>query len=117
MGEPAYKSLIAWQKADQLAKKVYLVSKSFPAEEIYGITPQLRRAALSIPTNIVEGYARRSSKELKRFLLIALGSLAEVEYLLDFSVSMKLIANEDYKFLYGLRCDTGSLLWKFYISI
>ena len=67
MGEAGYKKLIVWQKADELAKFVYRETKNFPQEEIYGITSQLRRAALSIPTNIVEGYARQGKKELKQF--------------------------------------------------
>jgi len=57
MGEAGYKKLIVWQKANELAKAVYLRTKNFPNEELYGITSQLRRAALSVPTNIVEGYA------------------------------------------------------------
>ena len=117
MGEAAYKKLIVWQKADQLAKKVYIATRCFPKDEIYGITSQLRRASLSIPTNIVEGYARRGDKELKRFLLISLSSLAEVEYLLDFSENMKFLGVEDYQVLYELRRDVGNLLWKFYESI
>lgn len=80
-----YKELKVWQKADELAIEVYKATKRFPRDEIYGITSQLRRAALSVPTNIVEGYARKGDKELARFVNIAIGSMAETEYLLDFS--------------------------------
>ena len=59
-----YKELIVWQKADELAIEVYKATGSFPKEEIYGLTSQIRRAALSIPTNIAEGYARKGDKEL-----------------------------------------------------
>ena len=85
MGEAGYKKLIVWQKADELAYQIYLTTKTFPKEEIYGITSQLRKAALSVPTNIVEGYGKQSKNELRQFLNTALGSLAEVEYLLSFS--------------------------------
>ncbi len=79
-----YKKLFVWQKADELAYQVYLASKKFPRDEIYGITSQLRRAVLSVPTNLVEGSGRQGSGERKQFINIALGSLTEVEYLLSF---------------------------------
>lgn len=74
-----WKKLEVWQLADEFARGVYRVTAGFPREELYGITSQLRRAALSVPTNIVEGYSRRGDRELVRFLDIALGSLAEVK--------------------------------------
>ena len=76
--------MTVWHKADNLAYKVYTATNVFPKEEIYGITSQLRRAALSVPTNIVEGYGRQGKNELRQFANIALGSLAETRYLLDF---------------------------------
>ena len=60
-----YRKLIVWQKADELAYQVYLATSEFPKDEIYGIRAQLRRAVLSVPTNIVEGYGRQGKKELK----------------------------------------------------
>lgn len=117
MKEKGYKKLIVWQKADDLAYQVYMVTKTFPKEEIYGITSQLRRAALSIPTNIVEGYGRQGRKELKQFVNIALGSLAEVEYLLDFSLRLKYLTVEEHKEIQDLRQQVGNLLWKFYKSL
>ncbi len=80
-----YKTLIVWQKANELALKVYKLSEDFPKYEIFGITSQIRRAALSVPLNIVEGYGRRSKAELSRFIDISRGSLAETQYLLEFS--------------------------------
>lgn len=77
-----YKTLIVWQKANELALKVYALTETFPKKEIFGITSQIRRSALSVPTNIVEGYGRRTKPELSRFMDIARGSLAETEYLL-----------------------------------
>ena len=117
MEEKGYKKLIVWQKADDLAYQVYMATKIFPKEEIYGITSQLRRAALSIPTNVVEGYGRQGRKELKQFVNIALGSLAEVEYLLDFSLRLKYLTIEEHKKVQDLRQQVGNLLWKFYKSL
>ncbi len=117
MEEKGYKKLIVWQKADDLAYQVYMATKIFPKEGIYGITSQLRRAALSIPTNVVEGYGRQGRKELKQFVNIALGSLAEVEYLLGFSLRLKYLTIEEHKKVQDLRQQVGNLLWKFYKSL
>jgi|SRR6185503_13308754 len=117
MSEATYKRLLVWQKADELARLVYLETKKFPNEELYGITSQLRRSALSVPTNIVEGSGRNSQKELKRFLSISLGSLAETEYLIDFSFNLGLLRKEAYENLQLLRKYVGNLLWKFYMSL
>lgn len=65
------------------------MTKNFPKEETFGITSQIRRAALSVPTNIAEGYGRQGRKELRQFANIALGSLAEVRYSLDFSLRLQ----------------------------
>lgn len=117
MADKGYKRLIAWQKADALAFQIYLATKNFPPEEIYGITSQLRRAALSIPTNVVEGFARRNPKELKQFLSVSLSSLAEVEYLLDFAHRLRYIATDRYKELETNRDELGKVLWAFHKSI
>ena len=111
-----YKKLIVFQKADELAFKVYEATKSFPKEEIYGLTSQLRRAALSVPTNIVEGYGRQGKKELRQFVNIALGSLAETEYLFGFS--KKLGYHEtDTTTIEDLLIEVNKLLWSFYKSL
>ncbi len=117
MGEAGYKKLIVWQKADLLAKSVYLETKCFPNDEIYGIRSQLRRASLSIPCNIVEGAGRKGKRELKHFLSISLGSLAETEYLLDFSQSIGYLRNDIHRALQALRQEVGNLLWRLYESI
>jgi len=75
----SYKDLIVWQKAMDLVETVYKATKEFPKDELYSLTNQLRRAAVSIPSNIAEGHARNSTAEFKNFLYIAKGSLAEVE--------------------------------------
>jgi four helix bundle protein len=117
MGEKGYKKLVVWQKADDLAFKIYMATKSFPKDELYGITSQLRRAALSVPTNLVEGSGRQGRNELRQFTNIALGSLAEVVYLLDFSLRLGYLKQEDYGVFQNLHEEIGRLLWKFYKSL
>lgn len=114
--EKGYKKLIVWQKADELAYQVYLETEKFPKHEIYGITSQLRRAAVSVPTNIVEGVGRQGKNELRQFANIALGSLVETEYLLEFCFRLNYLNKENYDGLERLRKETGGLLWKFYKS-
>lgn len=113
----AYKKLIVWQKADEFAYAVYMHTRDFPKEEVYGVTSQLRRAAISVPINIVEGTGRQGKKELKRFANIALGSLAETEYLLEFSKRLLYLSDLNYQKLDGLRHHVGGLLWRFYQSL
>jgi len=75
----SYHDLLIWQKGIQLAKEIYLLTEGFPVREQYGLTNQLRRAAVSIPSNIAEGQARQHTNEFKQFLHISLGSIAEVD--------------------------------------
>jgi four helix bundle protein len=75
----SYRDLIVWQKGIQLAKQVYQLTSVFPKSEIYGLTSQMRRCAVSIPSNIAEGQSRRSTTEFKQFLRISLGSLSELD--------------------------------------
>jgi len=115
--EKGYKKLIVWQKADEFAYQVYLETNKFPRDEIYGVTSQLRRAALSIPVNIVEGTGRQGRGELKQFINIALGSLAEAEYLLGFCFRLRYLDAERYDKLESLRKSFSGLLWNFYKSL
>ena len=80
-----YRKIRAWEVADNLAVLVYGYSKSFPREEVYGLTSQVRRAVVSVPTNICEGSARQTNKDYLHFLYIARASLAETQYLLHLS--------------------------------
>ena len=75
-----FKELSIWQRSHQLVLKVYLISKSFPPGELYGLTSQIRRSSSSVATNIAEGCGRNSDAELRRFLIIATGSISELEY-------------------------------------
>ncbi len=74
-----HKDLEIWQKGIDLVENIYSHSRKFPQEEIYGLTAQMRRSAISIPSNIAEGAARQSDKEFIQFLYISLGSLSELE--------------------------------------
>lgn len=75
----SYQDLIVWQKSIDLTTSIYKITTHFPKSEFYGLSSQLQRAAVSIPSNIAEGHARESSKEFLHFISISLGSLAEVE--------------------------------------
>lgn len=90
MSLQSYKQLIVWQKSIKLVKEIYKITDSFPGHELYGITSQMRRAAVSIPSNIAEGYKRKGGKEYIYFLNISEGSAAELE-------TQLIIAKELYK--------------------
>ena len=79
MAIESFRDLQVWQKARHLVHTIYLLSGDFPSDERFGLTQQIRRAVISIPSNIAEGHQRDSTKEYLRFLAIALGSLAEVQ--------------------------------------
>jgi four helix bundle protein len=111
--EVGYKKLVAWQNADNLASLVYKVTRRFPRSEQFDLTPQLRRAALPVPTNIVEGYARNARAEFKRFLAISLGSLSETRYLLEFSLKEEFLREKDFKEVIELSQTCGQIIWKF----
>jgi four helix bundle protein len=74
-----HKDMDVWKKNMDLAEAIYTVTRSFPNDEVYGLTSQIKRAAISIPSNIAEGAARKSNKEFQHFLSISLDSLSEVE--------------------------------------
>ena len=89
-----YRDLIAWQRAMDLAEALHIVTRKFPAEERYGITSQIRRAAVSIPSNIAEGAARTSKKEFLHFLSVARGSLSEIDTQLTIAKRLGLISDD-----------------------
>jgi len=90
-----YRELIVWQDAIKIAKAVYLLTGKFPKQEIYALADQLRRAAVSVPSNIAEGQARKSPGDFRRFLHIALGSLAEVDTQLILAQEFGYLSKED----------------------
>lgn len=99
MANTTHKDLKSWQRAIELVTKIYEVTQSFPDVEKYGLSNQIRRAAISIPSNIAEGAARKSEKENIQFLYIALGSVAEVETQLIISRNLDYIDEEQYQTL------------------
>jgi four helix bundle protein len=90
-----YRDLIVWQEGIELAKKVYQLTEKFPRTETYALCDQLRRAAISVPSNIAEGQARKSSGDFNRFLHMALGSLAEVDTQLVLARELGYLADGD----------------------
>lgn len=112
----SYKDLIVWQKSMDLVEMIYQVTKSFPKDEQYGLTNQLRRAAVSIPSNIAEGQARNSTAEFKNFLSIARGSLAEVDTQLLIAERLGYIQPEKLREILELQIEinkmTNSLMSK-----
>jgi len=89
-----YRDLDVWKNAMNLAENVYVVTKDFPLEERYGLTSQIRRCAVSIPSNIAEGFMRKNTKEYVQFLHIALGSLGELDTQVELSMRIGFIKEE-----------------------
>ena len=94
-----FKELKVWQKAIELVTNTYLKTQSFPKEEIYGLTSQIRRCAISIPSNIAEGCGRKTEKDFNNFLGISLGSAFEFETQLIICKNLDFIKIEDFTFL------------------
>jgi four helix bundle protein len=106
-----HEKLDAWREAHQLALMVYDVTDRWPRAERFELTTQVRRAALSVPANIAEGVARLGPRELRRFLNIARGSLAELSYFLRFARDRGLLAEEEWTRLHRHRTQVGRLTW------
>ncbi len=94
-----FKELIVWQKARKLVKEIYLILKSFPDEEKYGIVSQIKRASISIPANIAEGAGRNTDNDFCRFLDIANGSSYELETLIILSLDLDFLKESDFNIL------------------
>ena len=105
-----YKELIVWQKAMDLTVEVYRLTKTMPKDELYGLTNQLRRTAVSIPSNIAEGNGRASTGDYVRFLIISRGSTAEVETQLLICVRLDYFTQEDIEPALKLCDETGRML-------
>lgn len=102
-----FRKIQAWQQADELAIAVYAATREFPPEERYGLTSQLRRAAVSVAANIAEGSGRRTERDFRQFLYQAQGSLSEVEYLLHLAHRLDYIKAAHYQTLEAQRAATG----------
>ncbi|MDH5596727.1 MAG: four helix bundle protein [Candidatus Peregrinibacteria bacterium] len=108
-----YKKLQIWQKSMLLTQQVYKDSQVFPKEEMYGLTSQIRRSAISVPSNIAEGSQRRSDKEFASFILIAKGSLAELETQLLLAETFSYLNNEKLSVLLEMIDELDRMLFAF----
>ena len=106
----SYKELVVWQKAMQAAEEVYRLVRFLPKEELYALSNQMRRAAVSIPSNIAEGQARSSKKEFINFLSIAKGSMAELETQVLLCVRMNYLQQEQTEQIMALCDEIGKML-------
>ena len=108
-----YKTLDAWKVSMELVKEIYILTKQFPKEELYGLTSQIRRSAVSIPTNIAEGLGRQYKKDTLQFVYVSRGSIYELETLINIGLMANIISENDFerlllpieralKLLYGL---------------
>ncbi|MBI3336750.1 four helix bundle protein [Candidatus Peregrinibacteria bacterium] len=105
-----FKEMTVWQKAHELVCHLYKATESFPRSETFALTSQMRRAAVSIPSNIVEGFQRNSGKDSVHFYNIAQGSLEELKYQILLAHDLQYISLEQYKVLHALTEDVGRLL-------
>ena len=106
----SYRDLVVWQKGIELAKLLYPLSAKFPAEEKFGLISQIRRAAVSIPSNIAEGQARHTTGEFVQFISHAEGSVAEVDTQLFLAVELDFIRNEQATRCFDLISDERRML-------
>lgn len=106
-----YKELKVWQKSMDLAEKVYQLTKSFPDQEKFGLISQLRRCAVSIPSNIAEGAGRNSNKEFRNFLGIANGSTNELNTQLSIAVRIGYVKKEQLKEIFNLLSEVQKIIF------
>lgn len=113
----SYKELIVWQKSVEAAKQVYSISKIFPSSEKFGLTQQINRCAISIPSNIAEGYGRYHKKDFIRFLSIARGSLYEMQTQLILSEELDFVESSKLEFINSLSVEIDKMLNKLIKSL
>lgn len=115
-GINSFTDIKAWQKAHELVLEVYKLTKSFPKFEEFCLTSQIRRAAISIPSNIAEGFKRKSAKDSNHFYNIADGSLEEAKYQLILSKDLEYISEGSFSKVFSLAEEVGRLLCGWYKS-
>jgi four helix bundle protein len=115
--EKGFRKLLVWQKAHQWVLLIYELTEKFPKQETFGLSSQMRRAAVSVAANMAEGYAAGGKGQFGRYLDIAQGSLAEVEYYLILALDLKYITQAEYEQTESLRAETGYLLHRLIESI
>jgi four helix bundle protein len=113
----SYRDLIVWQKAMDLVVAVYELTDKFPREEIFGLTFQLRKAAVSVPSNIAEGHARRSTREFLHHLSISRGSIAEVETQTLVAIRIKHVTQDEAGTVFGLATEVTKMIHSLMTSL
>ena len=113
----SYKELTVWQKSIELVAEIYNLTKNFPKEEVFGLTSQIKRSAVSIPSNIAEGYARKHRPEYIQFMRIAFGSGAELETQIIIAKKLTLTKAEKFKKCDGLLEEIMKMLNKMISSL
>ena len=106
----SHRDLIAWQKAMALVTEIYRVTESFPSREMYGLTRQVREAAVSVPSNIAEGKGRQTKRDYLQFLYRARGSLLEVETQLEVSSNLGYLEKSRFDALFSQAAEAGRIL-------
>ncbi len=105
-----YRDLLAWQKSMSVVLEVYRNTKVFPKDEIYGLASQMRRSAVSVPSNIAEGYGRNSTSDYVRFLRVAIGSLYELQTQIEISYNLKYLHEKEFNKLFELSREIERML-------
>lgn len=105
-----HRDLLAWQKAMELVTEIYRVTRAFPKDEVYGLSSQVRRAAVSVPSNVAEGYSRNSKNELHHFIGQARGFLAEIETQVEIALNLGYLHEEKSYELQAHIAEVGRLL-------
>ncbi len=113
----SHKDLEVWQKAMDLVESIYSLTKDFPREEIYGLSSQMRRAVVSIPSNIAEGRCKRSTREFVRYIGIASGSAAELETQLLISKRLGYVGEKTFDQVFSELDSVGRMLNKLYLRL
>ena len=111
MKKNPFERFVAWQRAMSFTEEIYRVTASFPKHEVYGLSSQLRRAAVSVTANIAEGTAKKGKRDFKRFLDIALGSLSEAASLLILAKRLGYLDTDAHEDLMRLKHSVGGPLW------
>ena len=106
----SFRDLLVWQRAIQLSVAIYRLTQGFPREEIYGMTSQMRRSAVSVPSNIAEGYGRKSTADYVRFLQIAISSLYEVQTQLEIARNLGCFSRDAYERIYAQSRELERML-------
>lgn len=108
-----FRGLFIWQKSMSFVTEVYKLTATFPKEEVYGLTSQIRRSSISIPSNIAEGYGREGDNDYLRFLNISISSLFEIQTQLEISFNLKFITENQFKKIHGDSREIERMLSSF----